>query len=87
MTAWLALFFLIGSGHFVEDMKLRTIRAVEIELGVPDNPTHLAGFYPPRYWSHQDDALKASLMIVTTESDQVIILKFMKTRSIHHIGL
>ncbi|EHI48754.1 hypothetical protein HIMB100_00023420 [SAR116 cluster alpha proteobacterium HIMB100] len=60
-------------------MKLRTIRAVEIELGVPDNPTHLAGFYPPRYWSHQDDALKASLMIVTTESDQVIIFGSLDT--------
>lgn len=60
-------------------MALTSMTAIEIEFGVPEMPVHLAGFYPPRYSMHNHDALKASLMIITKDSDQIVVFGSLDT--------
>ena len=38
-------------------------KAIEIDLGLPDEGVDLAGFYPPRAWGGSGGGLKASLLI------------------------
>jgi hypothetical protein len=44
-------------------MQKNFTKAVEIDLGVPDEHVELAGFYPPRAWDGYGGELKASLLV------------------------
>ncbi|WP_443645024.1 hypothetical protein [Candidatus Ponderosibacter sp. Uisw_141_02] len=48
-------------------------KAIEIDLGLPDEGVDLAGFYPPRMWDGSGCGLKASLLVSDLTDGQKLV--------------